>query len=452
VRATLMKLIYYRVKLENGEQGQLRLIKIDHEQRLVELETKVCERFDRLPEFDSNSIRWFRSLRDSVEIPITVSLSSLAEEVNEPGSISSPLTLDYLKRSVKRQRGDWETRGTILPINYYPDHSFVEIPKELASIIDEDKGNSILLYQRDCFNRQLNFMKQSVIEQNYVGWLLGPPGTGKSLTAFAFARELASSGWSCIWVDCNSTRDITLLKMTDDRAYAADVTRLQLPDWLQSNLSGKTLILLDGYSTRSDPDSGLLDEIYKWHRGPAFTVNTDHAASPRRLCVVSSMAGRGHLKPHLDAKRRIVELLIESWSMGEFEAACGYDEFWESVKPNLIIPESPDQSRESLIAEKFYFTGGSARHMFAFSRARATDAIKTALRTVSDIRPYLSKGFGDRSNNVVNQLFGLYLNPQGEPFSFLVSEYAARLVSTNNGPSCVIQIIEELRLDLNIGE
>jgi MoxR-like ATPase len=48
----------------------------------------------------------------------------------------------------------------------------------------------LVLYCRPTFHEQFKFLRERAINNGVLGWILGPPGTGKSATSLAFASTL----------------------------------------------------------------------------------------------------------------------------------------------------------------------------------------------------------------------------------------------------------------------
>ncbi|KAK8949860.1 hypothetical protein KSP40_PGU010602 [Platanthera guangdongensis] len=73
---------------------------------------------------------------------------------------------------------------------------FFEIPAkylEFAKLLNCE--SDLVLYCRQNFLEQFEFIDKEVINKSRIGWILGPPGTGKSSAAFAFITTLDKEEW-----------------------------------------------------------------------------------------------------------------------------------------------------------------------------------------------------------------------------------------------------------------
>lgn len=87
----------------------------------------------------------------------------------------------------------WKTVGpqfVTLPINLVRD----------AGIAGLHSQDIVLFVRERCF-QQLQFLNTFVINQHRLGHIFGPPGSGKSITAFYFALDLClKKRWNVLWV------------------------------------------------------------------------------------------------------------------------------------------------------------------------------------------------------------------------------------------------------------
>jgi hypothetical protein len=66
-------------------------------------------------------------------------------------------------------------------------------------------AQKLVLYCRPTFHEQCNFLKERVIDNGVLCWILGPPGTGKSTTTLAFASSLDRNEWIVTWIQLSRT-------------------------------------------------------------------------------------------------------------------------------------------------------------------------------------------------------------------------------------------------------
>mmetsp|Transcript_19764 Transcript_19764/g.65819 ORF Transcript_19764/g.65819 Transcript_19764/m.65819 type:complete len:227 (+) Transcript_19764:325-1005(+) len=71
------------------------------------------------------------------------------------------------------------------------------------SIMNWNPGTAgkVVLYCRDGFNEQMDFLEEKVCKEGYMGWILGPPGTGKTTTTICFILSKSiEEGWCVMFV------------------------------------------------------------------------------------------------------------------------------------------------------------------------------------------------------------------------------------------------------------
>ncbi|EKX55075.1 hypothetical protein GUITHDRAFT_99710 [Guillardia theta CCMP2712] len=133
-----------------------------------------------------------------------------------------------------------------------------------------------VLYCRECFKEQWDFIKERVCEAGCLGWILGPPGTGKSTTTMSFIQSLSmEEGWMVMCVRLWKWSSVQVLQVDGGvlriaelpRNGAEDMLRRVLREWSRSKK--KYLVSLDGYQESSplvdDSDNPPLPP-------PAFTI------------------------------------------------------------------------------------------------------------------------------------------------------------------------------------
>eukprot|EP00750_Incisomonas_marina_P022436 INCI4969.8.p1 GENE.INCI4969.8~~INCI4969.8.p1 ORF type:complete len:821 (-),score=122.60 INCI4969.8:49-2511(-) len=266
----------------------------------------------------------------------------------------------------------------------------------------------------------------------------GPPGTGKSTVAWAWACYMARQR-SVVWVHCDRDDDNTIALLGGGRVScwtldAEQESRLVTDAKRIARWAGAALLIVDGIA---EATRLFLTSAAGWAK----------AVPGRRAVTVSSV--QLDVKTHIAQNLKLDKLTVYSWTKEEYTAACLDQEFWMQVKeivgwvePNQrceiddrndnephFAPMTEDQYQSVLIDRKFDVAGHSARWMF-FLRARtlADTTVPDCLQRVGDYH-VLAQGLnGQRSNIAVNQLVAMF-QQQFFPDFPLVSRFVTRYVS-----------------------
>ena len=192
--------------------------------------------------------------------------------------------------SAKRRRTTLEPGGVIPDVTPEYNGSFLRLPRaivEKISLLERD----LILYLRKSLLDQIKFLDVKVMAEGRIGSVLGPPGSGKSVTAFAFACQKAAEGWSVTWVG-NLSEDCPYFIRFHSGAWFHGITdRLSITDEVREiceSLSDHDhLVLLDGYMFARDPDSSLSRYLSSWC---AQAYRSNKISTRRRLAKICSMA------------------------------------------------------------------------------------------------------------------------------------------------------------------
>ncbi|KAG1686496.1 hypothetical protein DVH05_006510 [Phytophthora capsici] len=316
-----------------------------------------------------------------------------------------------------------------------------------------NKKGGLLLYLRKERMDGWKALSTFVVETYAELWIVGPPGTGKSCTAFAFACSLNRVGgklgesWDVLWMSWSKGPDSELkciLFRGQDEKRTCSVLPSDLPSFLQT-LQEETFVFLDGYTQTPERRTSLGSCKY-WR---------DQNKLQRRLVVVTSMGAVGKdwrpdlcgyipskatdVSEDLPISSRVqdqVMFKMFSWTLSEYQEALKLDMFFDHVKDELgasglILPVE----RMDLLADKFFVVGGSARMMFDVSIEESVKLLQSPLESVNDINPYLDGSIGECASQTINRLLAWYpANASEESQSTIVSLYVARLISKKVGP------------------
>jgi hypothetical protein len=238
----------------------------------------------------------------------------------------------------------------------------------------------LVLYCRPTFHEQFKFLREKVVEKGVFGWILGPPGTGKSTTALAFASTLDRNEWVITWIHLRRAASPVCMRLEGHVKKCRKFKYDALDEVLPIDIKGmKNFVFLDGYAElkNSDNHGSIQRGCHDW-----FEENKE----TRRLVVVCSMSSRFKAKLHEDKLLNIEEFIVYSWKEQEYLDAVKHPDFFRNVKP--VLENHEDNSAtpptlEDLVRSKLYFAGASARWMFHFPISEIIDQTVTLTLTLT---------------------------------------------------------------------
>eukprot|EP00750_Incisomonas_marina_P022432 INCI4969.3.p1 GENE.INCI4969.3~~INCI4969.3.p1 ORF type:complete len:755 (-),score=101.31 INCI4969.3:75-2174(-) len=268
----------------------------------------------------------------------------------------------------------------------------------------------------------------------------GPPGTGKSTVAWAWACYMARQQ-SVVWVHCDHNDDnvITLLGGGCVSFWTVKPTQVKFLVDIAEPIAlwaGATLLIVDGVTNETAP---LLTSAAGWAK----------AVRGRRAVTVSSV--QVNVKSHIADNLRLDKMTVYSWTFEEYTLACTDAQFWDQVKGILGWVEAPQRGeiddrngeepefqpmtdmeyRDVLIARKFAVAGHSARWMFYAELDRLIEVtVPDCLQEVGNYNDLAQGLNGQRANFAVNQLVSMFHKPPPQLPAFqLVSRFVTRYVA-----------------------
>ncbi len=279
-------------------------------------------------------------------------------------------------------------------------------------------------------DRQILYTRQQVVElwDNLDSFLQhskerafsihGSPGVGKSCEVWAWGFQNAcNKNLDLLWVHVDKYAPAVCVENRRDGVYRCQAGPIELAVILKNSKS--KVIIFDGFEYGMSLYAGCI--IYLLPGG--YT---------ERKLVVSSL-GSGlepkHIRVSFD---RFRELAIEPWTQEEFLSACKSLRFFDSVsdrfdfvKTDKLLPDSEKlKIVETLVKEKFYFAGASARWMFEHSINSIQRVICSHLEKVSHFSSLMSFATGLRSAESCNHLL---IKFRDVPDIFFVSQCAMDL-------------------------
>ncbi|KAE8908177.1 hypothetical protein PF005_g13297 [Phytophthora fragariae] len=349
----------------------------------------------------------------------------------------------------------WKLANAKCPLLAFdPKSPIIRIPKAYAEGSGlYVGGDGVVLYLRKEVRAEWTALWKSVVQSYATLWIVGPPGTGKSCAAFAFACSLRRVGggekWKVMWIHCSKHSGLLscILFSGDDEKRTCRIKPSLLGAVLKS-LDDYTVVFIDGYVKDRD-ERKVMWRCHEWRR-----IDTER----RRIVVVSSMVSIGKdwrpdlcgdipsiVPSSLESSMPIASapesntmqeeqlFTMFSWTLEDYQEALKNDELFEHVKNNLTARSSVTmESRMESLEEKFFVAGGSARMMFDESTESAMGSLLSALATVEDLIQCTRSTFGCSSGSVVTRLFSLYpggsmaLSKPGILSSFVAREIGLR--------------------------
>ena len=244
----------------------------------------------------------------------------------------------------------------------------------------------------------------------------GPPGTGKSTEAWA---------WAC-WKARESKKKVVWFHFSKNRSTKVVI---------DGSLDFKQITT--GYSANiedinkcSDGDFLVVDGVTKTE-----SINISRACSAwRETCpdrvfvIVTSVSIPIPLQDDEEADINLHE--VPSWTLEQYQLACNDIPFYDSVKHNLNTPECiPVENKDDCILSKYFYAGGCARWMFEFNMERFQKDFESHFQKVDNFKDVYVQGGGDQKADAVNHLRGLTIR-HNEKNYFFISQYATRRLSS----------------------
>ena len=278
------------------------------------------------------------------------------------------------------------------------------------------------------------------MKEGVLGWILGPPGTGKSVGAFAFAASVDRVEWTIMWVQFSRDGIPSISIFEGDYKYTAPCSLEMLLGLISLRAQTgvkNSLLILDGYLRSEVNHQHVLQQATGWRN-----MDKDR----RRLVVASSLSSRGKFSEGEDIANSVQEHIVPSWIFQEYLAALQIPELAESVY--RFLDTTPGKPLQEAIEDKFYYAGGCARYMFEYSSEVVKSRIEDAVRTLPI---QLSEAFfmmSWRAGTAINLLVGL-LPGKGGWFEFFVSSYAASCIAERVTPPALKSMLSALRDDVS---
>ncbi|KUF88010.1 Riboflavin synthase [Phytophthora nicotianae] len=146
-------------------------------------------------------------------------------------------------------------------------------------------GGPLMLYRRPSLVKQWNEMDRCSIQTYALLWIVGPPGTGKSCTALAFACALDRAYWDVLWIHYSRRYEYFNCVRLHGNMKAVCVIKEETIDRdLPAILNGtsqerQTIVFLDGYVKSSKAGEAARLKCKRWHQ--------ENEIKHRLVCICS---------------------------------------------------------------------------------------------------------------------------------------------------------------------
>ncbi|KAE9076037.1 hypothetical protein PF007_g24775 [Phytophthora fragariae] len=303
-------------------------------------------------------------------------------------------------------------------------------------------ADKVMMYCRREVRNLWHFLQEEVIQKNARGCIVGPPGTGKSLSTLCFVAQLDPNEWNVVWIHFGLWRESCL--SIGRREYWDHVNK---STFVVPRVAGKRLfVCLDGY--KSDPTHL---EFLKNIRGGL--------TSKERLLVCSSMATLGKLNQE-DAKLEQIRVFsMYSWTLADYETAVADGVFYKYVVSKMDATQANEvnddgdeeepseaEKKKHALDCKFYYAGGSCRFMFLYTTDEVKQRLQNAVDSIANKNDLILYCSGSWHRDTINTLYG---KADGGGGLFPVSSYAASLFAKESGADIITLLASRLNTSKN---
>jgi hypothetical protein len=141
----------------------------------------------------------------------------------------------------------------------------------------------ITLYSRQMVKDLYNFLFNDVIKDSKLGWILGCPGTGKSISTFSMLKNMIEVGWEIRWFHVYRNEPPTCILLSKEGEFYQYLEYEDIKDMILSLNEKNTIVFFDGYVNSNSKHNDILSSFNRWIK----------IHKSNRLVVICSMSSRG---------------------------------------------------------------------------------------------------------------------------------------------------------------
>ena len=134
----------------------------------------------------------------------------------------------------------------VLPI-FSLDNDYLKLPKEYLENSGLKSDKDIILYSRQMVTNLNDFLMNEVIKNSRLGWILGCPGTGKSISTFSMLPNMINEEWEIRWFHVYRNEPPTCTLLNKNGKYFQELEYEDIKDMILSFNEKKIIVFIDGY-------------------------------------------------------------------------------------------------------------------------------------------------------------------------------------------------------------
>jgi hypothetical protein len=311
------------------------------------------------------------------------------------------------------------------PPLWKPSDASYTIPDCIARKIFPDARQPLALFRRPATDSLYEFL-----ERQRCCLVTGPPGTGKSTNAFAYACGIVRNpSRRVVWYQMQTNR-ILVMNVSSVELYPLDTDLVSLLK--QERI---TDVFLDQFDASCR--TSYMKLVYPW------AEEFSDSSQQRRLIVITSDGFNGKLLPftHKNTTQ------LEPWSFQDYQESLRRPQ----IRGSFMEFHKIDQDiLDEFVLQKFYYAGISARFFFECAVGDIIAVVEKALRRVPSWEAVNRGDIGTESHEAVNTLYYSVSN-NGIQYVRFSSGFVTKMFGVRNRPESFISSLGKFGISPNRG-